>query len=151
MKLDISISAVVTGGARGLGAATATRLASRGVKVALLDLDAEAGEALAHEIGGIFCRADVGSDASVAGALARARAAHGQERILVNCAGIVSAHKTAARDKHTGDIRPHPMADFERVIAINLLGTFRCMAQSTTGMLALERLPNGERGAIVNT
>ncbi len=151
MKLDDQLSAVVTGGARGLGAATAIRLAARGVKVALFDLDAEAGAALARRIGGVFCHADVASEASVDDAFARARQAHGQERILVNCAGIVHAHKTAARDRATGAIRHHPMADYERVIAINLLGTFRCIARSSAGMLALDRLPDGERGAIVNT
>ncbi len=151
MKLDHNVAAVVTGGSKGLGAATAVRLAAQGVKVALFDLDAEAGEALARQIGGIFCHADVGSDQSVEAAFARARQAHGQERVLVNCAGIVSAHKTAARDKHTGAIRPHPMADYEQVIRINLLGTFRCIAQSTAGMLALDPLPGGERGAVVNT
>lgn len=151
MKLDHNVAAVVTGGSKGLGAATAVRLAVQGVKVALFDLDADAGEALTRQIGGIFCHADVGSDQSVEAAFARARQAHGQERVLVNCAGIVSAHKTAARDKHTGAIRPHPMADYERVIRINLLGTFRCIVQSTAGMLALDPLPGGERGAVVNT
>ncbi|MDR0260443.1 MAG: SDR family NAD(P)-dependent oxidoreductase [Comamonas sp.] len=151
MKLDRNIAAVVTGGSKGLGAATAVRLASHGVKVAIFDLDAEAGEALAQQIGGVFCHADVGSDQSIASAFARARAAHGQERVLVNCAGIVVAHKTAARDKQGGAIRPHPMADYERVIRVNLLGTFRCIAQSTAGMLTLDPLPDGDRGVVVNT
>jgi len=93
----------------------------------------------------------VRSDQSVEAAFARARAVHGQERLLVNCAGIVIAHKTAVRDKNTGVIRSHPMADYERVISINLLGTFRCIAQSTAGMLALDPLASGERGAVVNT
>ncbi|MCY1228204.1 3-oxoacyl-[acyl-carrier-protein] reductase FabG [Variovorax boronicumulans] len=151
MKLDHNVAAVVTGGSSGLGAATAVRLASHGVKVALFDLDAEAGESLARQIGGVFCRADVGSDKSVEEAFSRAREAHGQERVLINCAGIVSAHKTAARDKLTGVIRPHQMADYEQVIRINLFGTFRCIAQSTAGMLTLALQPNGERGAVVNT
>ncbi len=151
MKLDDTVKAVVTGGSKGLGAATAVRLASHGVKVALFDLDVEAGEALARRIGGLFCHADVTSDASIDQAFSRARQAHGQERILVNCAGIVHAHKTATRDKATGAIRHYPMADYERVVQINLLGTFRCIAKSTAGMLALERLQGGERGAIVNT
>jgi len=151
MKLDPSISAVVTGGSKGLGAATAVRLASHGVRVAIFDLDAEAGELLASRLGGVFCRADVASDASVEEAFSRARERHGQERILVNCAGIVHAHRTAARDKSTGEVRRYPMADYERVIQINLLGTFRCIAHSTAGMLALDRLPSGERGSVVNT
>ncbi len=151
MTLDDHVSAVVTGGAKGLGAAAAVRLAANGVRVALFDLDTEAGELLAQRIGGIFCRADVDSDASIDQAFDRARHAHGQERILVNCAGIVHAHKTATRDKVTGAVRQYPMADYERVIRINLLGTFRCIARSAAGMLALDRQPGGERGAIVNT
>ncbi|MDR2334823.1 MAG: SDR family NAD(P)-dependent oxidoreductase [Burkholderiaceae bacterium] len=151
MKLDHNVAAVVTGGSKGLGAAAAMRLARHGVRVAVFDLDAKAGEALARQIGGIFCQADVGSDQSIEAAFARARAVHGQERVLVNCAGIVIAHKTAVRDKNTGVIRSHPMADYERVISINLLGTFRCIAQSTAGMLALDPLASGERGAVVNT
>lgn len=151
MRLDHNVAAVVTGGSKGLGAAAAIRLARHGVRVAVFDLDAEAGDALARQIGGIFCQTDVGSDQSIEAAFARARAVHGQERVLVNCAGIVIAHKTAVRDKNTGVIRSHPMADYERVISINLLGTFRCIAQSTAGMLALDPLASGERGAVVNT
>lgn len=151
MKLDQHTTAVVTGGSKGLGAATALRLASHGVRVAIFDLDAETGDALARRIGGVFCHADVTSDASLEAAFHRSRVALGQERILVNCAGIVHAHKTAVRDRTTGSIRRYPMADYERVLQVNLLGTFRCIAQSTEGMLALDRLPNGERGAVVNT
>ena len=151
MKLNGAISAVVTGGSKGLGAAAAIRLASRGVKVALFDIDVDAGEALAKLIGGIFFHADVRSDASLEPAFEAARHAHGQERILVNCAGIVHAHKTAVRDKSTGAIQQYPMADYERVIEVNLLGTFRCIARSTAGMLGLPRLPCDERGAVVNT
>ncbi|QRF61029.1 SDR family NAD(P)-dependent oxidoreductase [Variovorax paradoxus] len=151
MKLDRNVSAIVTGASKGLGAATAIRLASLGVKVALLDLDVEAGESLARQIGGVFCDADVTSDESVERALARARQANGQERILVNCAGVVHAHKAAGRDKLTGAVRHYPMAEYERVIQVNLLGTFRCIAKSAAGMLELDRLPSGERGAIVNT
>ncbi len=151
MKLDNTISAIVTGGSKGLGAATATRLAALGVRVTVFDLDAEAGEALASRIGGMYCHADVTSEVSLDEAFAKTRARHGQERVLVNCAGIVHAHKTAARDKATGEIRPYPMAHFERVIQVNLLGTFRCIARSAAGMLTLERMTTGERGAIVNT
>ena len=88
MKLDSSIAAVVTGGASGLGEATARLLASHGVKVALFDVNAERGEALARELGGVFCAVDVTSDADVAAAFEKSRAAIGQERILVNCAGV---------------------------------------------------------------
>ena len=151
MQLDSSIAAVVTGGASGLGAATARRLAGHGVKVALFDLNPELGEALAREIGGVFCQVDVTSEEQVDAAFAKARAAHGQERVLVNCAGTGSAVKTASRDKATGEIRHHPLANFEQIIKINLIGTFRCIAKSAAGMLTLDALAHGERGAIVNT
>lgn len=151
MQLDSTIAAVVTGGASGLGAATARRLASHGVKVALFDLNATQGEALAREIGGVFCQVDVTSEDQVDAAFAKARAAHGQERILVNCAGTGNGIKTASRDKATGEIRHFPLANFDRIIQINLVGTFRCIAKSAAGMLTLDPLPDGDRGAIVNT
>lgn len=151
MQLDSSIAAVVTGGASGLGAATARRLATRGVKVAVFDLNAQLGETLASEIGGIYCSVDVTSDEQVDAAFVKARAAHGQERIMINCAGIGHPAKTASRDKTTGAGRHFPMKDFERVIQINLLGTFRCAAKSAAGMLDLPPGPDGERGVIVNT
>lgn len=151
MKLDSTVAAVITGGASGLGAATARRLAAHGVKVALFDVNAEQGEALARELGGVFCKVDVCSDAEVDAGLAKARAAHGQERILVNCAGVGGAVKTASRDKQTGGAKHFPLDAFDRVIQINLVGTFRCIAKSAAGMLDLEPLADGERGAIVNT
>ena len=129
MKLSSDISAVVTGGASGLGAATARRLAKHGVKVALFDLNAEAGEALAKEIGGVFCKVDVTSEEQVDAGFAKARAAIGQERILVNCAGTGNAIKTASRDKKTGEIKAFPTLNFDRIIQINLVGTFRCIAK----------------------
>jgi len=151
MQLDSSIAAVVTGGASGLGAATARRLATHGVKVALFDLQADLGERVAAEIGGVFCQVDVTSDAGVDAGFAEARAAHGQERILINCAGIGGAFKTAGRDRETGEIKHYPLDHFERVIQVNLIGTFRCIAKAAAGMIALPPLEDGERGAIVNT
>ncbi|MDH4391012.1 MAG: SDR family NAD(P)-dependent oxidoreductase [Aquabacterium sp.] len=151
MKLDSTISAVITGGASGLGAATARRLAAQGVKVALFDLNATAGEALAAELGGVFCLVDVTKEESVDAGFVKSRAAIGQERILVNCAGTGNAIKTAGRDKATGEIKAFPTANFERIIQINLIGTFRCIAKSAAGMLTLPVLPDGDRGAIVNT
>ena len=94
-------AAVVTGGASGLGEATARALAAKGAKVAVFDRDADKGEKVAAEIGGIFCEVDVTSDEKVAAAFDKARAAHGQERILVNCAGVANAAKTVGRDKET--------------------------------------------------
>ncbi|MCJ2188160.1 SDR family oxidoreductase [Novosphingobium beihaiensis] len=152
MKLDNTVAAVVTGGASGLGAATARALAAQGVKVALFDLNAEAGEAIAREIGGVFCEVNVTDDASVDAGFAKARAAHGQERVLVNCAGIAPAAKTVGKNRETGAPRAHDMALFEKAIAINLVGTFRCISKSAAGMVTLDPVDEqGSRGAIVNT
>jgi NAD(P)-dependent dehydrogenase (short-subunit alcohol dehydrogenase family) len=151
MKLDSSIAAVVTGGASGLGEATSRKLASHGVKVAIFDLNEERGEALAKELGGIFCKVNVMSEEEVDAGFAKARAAHGQERILVNCAGMSIAAKTAGFDKKSGTVKHFPVDSFERVVQVNLIGTFRCIAKSAAGMLSLEPLQDGERGVVVNT
>lgn len=152
MKIDSSIAAVVTGAASGLGAATAQALADRGAKVAIFDLNADAGEALAARIGGVFCAVDVTNEESVVAGFAKARDVHGQERVLVNCAGIAPAAKTVGRNRDTGETRAHDMAVFEKAIAINLVGTFRCISKSAAGMAALDPLDAaGARGAIVNT
>lgn len=151
MHLDSTIAAVVTGGASGLGEATARALAAQGVKVALFDMNAERGEAVAAEIGGIFCSVNVKSDADVDAGFARARAAHGQERILVNCAGTGRSVKTASRDRATGEVKHYPLDLFEQLIQINLIGTFRCTAKSAAGMLTIDPLADGERGCIINT
>ena len=151
MKLDNSISAVITGGASGLGAATARVLAAKGVKVALFDLNEEKGEALAAELGGVFCKVNVTDEASVDAGFEKARAAIGQERILVNCAGTGNAIKTASRSKEDGSIKHFPLDAFNMIIQINLVGTFRCIAKSAAGMMTLPPLEDGDRGAIVNT
>ena len=151
MKLDNTVAAVVTGGASGLGEATARALAAQGVKVAIFDMNEAKGEAVAKEIGGVFCKVNVTSDADVDAGFEKARAAHGQERILVNCAGTGNAAKTASRDKTTGETKHFPLDAFDRIIQINLVGTFRCIAKSAKGMLDLEPLEDGLRGAIVNT
>ena len=151
MELSSSISAVVTGGASGLGEATSRLLAKHGVKVAIFDMQKDKGEKVASEIGGVFCEVNVTSDDSVAEGFKKARTANGQERILVNCAGTGNAAKTASRDKKTGEIKFFQSKDFDRIIQINLVGTYRCIAMSAAGMLTLEPLAGGERGAIVNT
>jgi NAD(P)-dependent dehydrogenase (short-subunit alcohol dehydrogenase family) len=151
MKLDNTISAVVTGGASGLGAATARALAAKGVKVALFDMNEEKGMALAADIGGVFCKVNVTSEEDVDAGFAKAREAHGQERILVNCAGVGNAIKTASRSKEDGSIKHFPVSAFEWVVQINLIGTFRCIAKSAAGMMTLDPMEDGERGAMVNT
>jgi NAD(P)-dependent dehydrogenase (short-subunit alcohol dehydrogenase family) len=151
MKLDSSISAVITGGASGLGAATARRLAAHGVRVALFDLNEELGVALAKELGGVFCKVDVREETQVDQAFANARAANGQERIMVNCAGLGKAGKTAGRNKDTRETQHYPLEDFDRVVQINLIGTFRCIAKSAKGMLSLPVLECGDRGVVINT
>src|SRR6476659_10711745 len=133
-------AAVVTGGASGLGEATARELARRGAKVAVFDRDQERGEKVANEIGGVFCEVDVTSDEKVAAAFAKAREAHGQERILVNCAGVATAAKTVARDKETKAAKAYPMQQFELAIQINLIGSFRCIANAALGMVHLDPL-----------
>ena len=150
MELNSNISAVITGGASGLGAATARLLASQGVKCALFDLNEEKGEAVASEIGGVFCNVNVTSDESVDAGFEKSRAAIGQERILINCAGTGNAVKTASRNKETGEITHFPLDKFDLIIQINLVGTFRCIAKSAAGMMTLAPI-DGERGAMVNT
>jgi NAD(P)-dependent dehydrogenase (short-subunit alcohol dehydrogenase family) len=151
MQLDSSISAVITGGASGLGAATARLLKQHGVRVALFDMNPETGEAVAKELDGVFCKVNVTSEEEVDAAFAKARAANGQERILINCAGGGASIKTASRDRATGEIKHFPLDTFERIVQVNLIGTFRCIAKSAAGMLSLDPLDGGERGAIVNT
>ena len=151
MKLDSSISAIVTGGASGLGGATVRALRAHGVKVAIFDMNEKTGVPFAAETGSAYCNVNVTNEASVDAGFAQARAANGQERILVNCAGTGNAFKTAGRNKETGEIKSFPLEQFDRIIQINLVGTFRCIAKSAAGMLTLDVLPDGDRGAIVNT
>ncbi|CTQ60325.1 SDR family NAD(P)-dependent oxidoreductase [Roseibium album] len=146
MNLDSALSAIVTGGASGLGAATARMLAGAGVRVTIFDRDPERGQETAFDIGGVFADVDVTSQASVEAGFERARSAHGQERILVNCAGIAPVAKTTSRGE------PHPMDMFEKVVAVNLVGSFRCLSIASTGMATLDPVtPDGGRGVIVST
>jgi NAD(P)-dependent dehydrogenase (short-subunit alcohol dehydrogenase family) len=139
-------AAIVTGGASGLGEATARTLAARGAKVAVLDLQEERGREVAARIGGVFARCDVTDDASVSAALAAASAAHGPARIAVTCAGIVAGRRVVGRGN-----APHPMEEFARVVAVNLLGTMRVLSQAAAAMAPLEPDAIGARGVIVTT
>ena len=138
-------AAVVTGGASGLGAATARMLAEAGAKVALLDVNQKAAAEVAIDINGIAIACDVTDSASTEKALAKAAADHGVARILINCAGVGPAKRIVGRDG------PMPLADFERVIAINLIGTFNAMRLAAAAMQVLTPLQDGERGIIVCT
>jgi len=151
MKIDSSVAAVVTGGASGLGEASARALAAKGAKVALFDLNEERANRVAAEIGGIACMVDVSDEASVDAGFAKAREAHGQERVLVCCAGIGTIGKTVRRDRETGEIGHLPVDLFMKTIRVNLLGTFQCVAKSAAGMMTLDGLEDGERGAVVCT
>ncbi|MFN9355821.1 MAG: SDR family NAD(P)-dependent oxidoreductase, partial [Alphaproteobacteria bacterium] len=125
MQLNSSVTAVVTGGASGLGEATSRELAAAGVKVAIFDRDKGRGEKVAAEIKGVFCEVDVTSEESVIAGFKKAREALGQERILVNCAGTGIAIKTAARKKETKEVVPQPIEHFDRIDQINHVGTIR--------------------------
>ncbi len=152
MQLDGSISAVVTGGASGLGEATARRLAKAGVRVAIFDMNGERGRQVAEEIHGVFCEVNVTDDASVDAGFEAARKAHGAERILVNCAGIVAGKRTVSKSRETGELIAHDMASYINVININLIGTYRCIAKSAVAMAATQpATEDGGRGVIVCT
>ena len=152
MILGNDVSAIVTGGASGLGAATARALAAKGVKVAIFDLNDTLGPVVAKEIGGTYAKCDVTNEASVDDAFAQVRKAHGQERIIVNCAGIAIGKRIARKVKDTGAIEAHDVASFARVIQINLIGTFTMIAKGAAGMMSLSPLkPDGERGVIIST
>jgi len=144
MRLD-GQSAIVTGGASGLGAATAQRLARAGCRVAMLDINQAAAEASARRLGGIAVHCDVADAGSAEAAVAKAREAHGPARLLVNCAGVGTAGRIVGRDG------PLALAAFERVIRINLIGSFNLLRLAAADMLALDPLDEGERGVIVNT
>jgi NAD(P)-dependent dehydrogenase (short-subunit alcohol dehydrogenase family) len=150
MKIDSSLSAIVTGGASGLGLATVKALRAAGAAVAIFDLNEETGQKAAAATGALFCRCDVLSDESADEAFAKARAEQGQERALVCCAGGGNAIPTARRDKKTGEIRFFPSDQFEFVLRLNTVGTFRCITRSAAGMLTLDPI-DGERGVMVNT
>ena len=138
--------AIVTGGASGLGLATAMRLSDAGLRVGLFDLNEEAGAARAADLGGAFARVDVSDPHSVSEGIARIEGALGTPRVLVNCAGIASAAKTVSRGE------PHDPALFAKTIAVNLIGSFNCASQVAARCVAADPLDDdGARGVIINT
>ena len=138
-------AAIVTGGASGLGAATARRLAAQGAKVAVFDLNAKLAEEVAKEIGGTAVVCDVSDSAAAEAGIAQASKAHGPARVLVNCAGIGVAKRVIGREG------PMALGDFEKVIKVNLLGTFNMLRLATADMSKLEPFATGERGVVINT
>ncbi len=135
----------MTGAASGLGAATAKRLAALGARVAVLDRDPAKGREIAAETGGIFCECDVADAKSAETAIAKAAESHGPARILVSCAGIGGAARIVGREG------PMPLDDFEKIVRVNLIGTFNMMRLAAAAMTRLEPLATGERGVIVST
>jgi NAD(P)-dependent dehydrogenase (short-subunit alcohol dehydrogenase family) len=138
-------AAIVTGGGSGLGAATAVALAAAGAKVALLDVNLEGAKSVAAKINGLAVRCDVTDSEGAAAALKEARDKHGTARILINCAGIGTPRRIVGRDG------PMPLADFEKVIKVNLIGTFNMMRLFAADLQTLGPLDDGERGVIVST
>jgi NAD(P)-dependent dehydrogenase (short-subunit alcohol dehydrogenase family) len=138
-------AAIVTGGASGLGAASVRRLAALGAHVSIFDLDGERANAIAAEIGGFAVSCDVADADETAAAVGAAHERHGAARILVNCAGIGSARRTAGREG------PLPLVEFERILRVNLTGTFNVVRLVASEMIPLDPLDDGERGVIINT
>ncbi|WP_337180547.1 SDR family NAD(P)-dependent oxidoreductase [Sphingopyxis granuli] len=144
--MDISgLSAIVTGGASGLGGATAARLAAKGARVTIFDLNDDAGQRHAEAIGGLFAQVNVADEEAVEAGLRKAEALNGPARLLVNCAGVAPAIKTVGREN-----AKHPLDAFRRTVEINLVGTFNMISQFAA-RLAAEEPVGEERGVIVNT
>ncbi|MBK9180675.1 MAG: SDR family NAD(P)-dependent oxidoreductase [Acidimicrobiales bacterium] len=139
------VSALITGGASGLGEATARRLAAKGAKVCIVDLQVDKGEALAKELGGVFARADVTDPAQVQAAV-DAASAMGPLRVNVSCAGIGWAERTVGKGN-----TPATIEAFAKVVEVNLIGTFNTMRLAAAAMAATEPLEFNERGVVVNT
>jgi NAD(P)-dependent dehydrogenase (short-subunit alcohol dehydrogenase family) len=138
-------AALVTGGGSGLGAATAKRLAEAGCKVTLLDVNMDAARDVAQKIGGFAVRCDVSDEASTVNAIKEAREAHGPARILVNCAGIGKGGRIVGKEG------PMPLADYERIIKVNLIGTFNALRLAAADMSVMPPLEANERGIIIMT
>uniref|UniRef100_UPI0035CA5436 SDR family NAD(P)-dependent oxidoreductase n=1 Tax=uncultured Sphingomonas sp. TaxID=158754 RepID=UPI0035CA5436 len=150
MKLDPTVSAIVTGGASGLGLASVVALRAAGVKVAIFDLNPEAGQKAAAETESLFCQVDVLSEESLDAAFDKARAGNGAARILVACAGGGNAYTTIRKDKETGGFARFPTQEFAKVVALNAVGTFATITRFAAEAAALDPIDD-ERGAIVCT
>ena len=151
MRIGNDISAIVAGGAKGLGAAAAEKLAAAGCKVAILDMYRQEGEALAAKIGGIYRHLEISSEITVDTALDFAREEHGIERILVNCAGVALDQPSVWRDPNNGRILLHDVPSFERLLQVNLTGTFYMATKSAAAMMTLPPLDGGIRGIVINS
>jgi NAD(P)-dependent dehydrogenase (short-subunit alcohol dehydrogenase family) len=151
MKIDSTLSAVVTGGASGLGLATAQALLAAGVKVAIFDINEESGQKIADDAGALFCKVDITSEDSVLAGFEKARAANGQERVLVHCAVVTKGGKTVARDKATGGYKRFSTEDYALSAHGVLVASYRVASISALGMAELDPLEDGERGAIILT
>lgn len=152
MKIDNTIAAIVTGGASGLGRASAEALAGAGVKVAVFDINEAAGEAFAKEIGGVFCMVDIMSEESALAGFEKARAAHGQERVLVHCAVVAGGGKTISFDKATGGYKRTPTEQIARSAEGIFTASYRMASIAALGMATAEPInDDGERGSIIFT
>lgn len=151
MKIDTTTAAVVTGGASGLGRASAEALANAGVKVAIFDLNEEIGTQVADAIGGIFCKVDIMDEESVVAGFEKARAVHGQERITVHCAMANRKGKTVGRNRETGEFVRFTTDDYQFGVNGILVASYRVASLSALGMAGLEPLEDGERGVITLT
>ncbi|MDE2570834.1 MAG: SDR family oxidoreductase [Sphingomonadales bacterium] len=151
MKFDNTTAAVVTGGASGLGQASAEALAAAGFKVAIFDVNEEKGEAVAKSIGGLFCRVDITSEESVVAGFEMARAAHGQERVLVHCAQISKGGKTLSFNRETGGYRRYSTENYAFSAQGILIASYRLASLSALGMSGLDPLEDSERGCIILT